>query len=446
MKNRVGIQARQGHGRIVLAAMLAVTLAACGSSGSSSTNKQVTNSFPYATMVLGHTDYTTSTPNLAASGGTVGTAAGTLSHPTGSIATNGTLFYVADTSNHRILGWNSVPTTKGQAADFVIGQSNFSGNTPGTTNDSFAYPQKVSISSDGRLLVADTSNNRVLIWNSLPTANTPADIVIGQPDFTSSAANQGGAPTAETLAYPTAAMIANNRLFITDSNNNRLLIWDLSVHPLPTTSGTAYNTPADVVWGQPSATTNVANCGQADPTSDHNCTKLGSGNYPISAYSLNLPQDLWTDGYKLFIADSANNRVLYFNQIPLDNTTAATYVMGQATFSSGITGSTSQTGMSNPYGVASDGSRVFVADNKNNRVLVFNTFPTSSGTSADNVIGQNYWTTKAPNDDDQNGTRDANPTGRTLYSPTAVFAVGGGSGSVYVTDSANSRVLLYNPK
>ena len=37
-------------------------------------------------------------------------------------------------------------------------------------------------SSKTRLLVADTANRRVLIWNTLPTSNRPADAVLGLPD------------------------------------------------------------------------------------------------------------------------------------------------------------------------------------------------------------------------------------------------------------------------
>ena len=37
------------------------------------------------------------------------------------------------------------------------------------------------------LFVADTQNNRVMVWNTLPTKNNqPADFVLGQPNFTTS--------------------------------------------------------------------------------------------------------------------------------------------------------------------------------------------------------------------------------------------------------------------
>src|SRR6266702_2558979 len=51
----------------------------------------------------------------------------------------------------------------------------------------------VAVSSDGvRLLVTDLGHNRVLVWNSIPTANAaPADLVLGQPDMTSATPNNG---------------------------------------------------------------------------------------------------------------------------------------------------------------------------------------------------------------------------------------------------------------
>jgi len=42
----------------------------------------------------------------------------------------------------------------------------------------------MSVCSNGKMFVTDRSNNRVLVYNRVPTANgTVADFVIGQPDF-----------------------------------------------------------------------------------------------------------------------------------------------------------------------------------------------------------------------------------------------------------------------
>src|SRR5262249_8678624 len=71
----------------------------------------------------------------------------------------------------------------GGAANLVVGQPNFSNTAINPTQAGMRVP--TAVASDGtHLAVADTGNNRVLIWNSIPTANgRPADVVIGQKDF-----------------------------------------------------------------------------------------------------------------------------------------------------------------------------------------------------------------------------------------------------------------------
>src|SRR5262245_32940306 len=73
-------------------------------------------------------------------------------------------------------------------ADHVLGQPNFTSNTPNSGAGGLHWPWAMVIdNSSGRLYVADTQNNRVLSWPNVATlANgQAADIVIGQPDFTS---------------------------------------------------------------------------------------------------------------------------------------------------------------------------------------------------------------------------------------------------------------------
>ncbi len=55
-----------------------------------------------------------------------------------------------------------------------------------------------------RLYVVDTGNNRVLGWSSIAALlnGSPADLVLGQPDFASTNCNLGNsAPTASTLCF-----------------------------------------------------------------------------------------------------------------------------------------------------------------------------------------------------------------------------------------------------
>jgi hypothetical protein len=69
---------------------------------------------------------------------------------------------VTDYLNHRVLIWSSVPTSNGQPADLVLGQTDMASAVNGTAANLLRYPYGAH--SDGtRLVVADFYNNRVLL-------------------------------------------------------------------------------------------------------------------------------------------------------------------------------------------------------------------------------------------------------------------------------------------
>lgn len=200
-----------------------------------------------ASVVVGQPDFTTIT---------TGHTASTFRTPTG-VATDGKILIVTDTDNNRVLIWKSIPTSNGQNADIVLGQPDFvTVQAPGVVNNkSFRGPQGVWIQGT-QLFVADTQNHRVLIWNHIPTSNNePADLVLGQPNFTT--ATQQDQTTAETatnaanLLNPVSVTSDGIRLFVTDLGHNRVLIWN----SIPTQNAQ----PADVVLGQPNMSMGYAN-------------------------------------------------------------------------------------------------------------------------------------------------------------------------------------------
>src|SRR6185369_17569497 len=69
-------------------------------------------------------------------------------------------------------------------------------------------------------------------------------------------------------------------------------------------------------------------------------------------------------------------------------------VLGQLTFNSGGA-TTTRSGLSNPNYVSGDAfGRVYVSDNGNNRVLIYNDAASlGNGANADNVLGQTNFTT-----------------------------------------------------
>ena len=104
---------------------------------------------------------------------------------------NGTYVAVADSSNNRALVWLSYPTGNMQAADIVLGQPN--ANTCATGAQANQMMQTSSVAGDAStLFVADSGNNRVLayLWAGIQT-NMSAAYALGQRDLTSAGANQG---------------------------------------------------------------------------------------------------------------------------------------------------------------------------------------------------------------------------------------------------------------
>ena len=103
----------------------------------------------------------------------------------GAVATNGQYLVLADTTNNRVVIWSSLPTVRDQIPDVVLGQKDLLSSDGRVGINGFMSPIAVQIVGD-RLFVADYSGHRVLLWEKIPKENgAPADHVIGQPTFLS---------------------------------------------------------------------------------------------------------------------------------------------------------------------------------------------------------------------------------------------------------------------
>ena len=278
-----------------------------------------------ASLVLGQPDFTTATNPYTTQFG--------FRNPTG-VASDGKILVVSDTDNNRVLIWKTIPTTIDQPADIVLGQKDFTSSAIGLTSSAFRGPQGVWVQGT-KIFVADTDNSRVMIWNSIPTANNqPADVVLGEPNFTTAppATTSVLPATASNLFSPVSVTSDGQRLFVTDLGNNRVLIWN----SIPTQNAQ----PADVVVGQPNMTSGgdndaLPNCvvdgTDADGFSTYSagcqpfCPSVsidsaGTPVYPVRCgRTLSYPRFALSDGTRLFIADGGNDRVLVYNNIPTTN-------------------------------------------------------------------------------------------------------------------------------
>jgi NHL repeat len=409
---------------LALAFLAVVSLSACGKGGGGSAPVPLKlSTFQAASVVVGQPDFFHGAANQGGSA-----AADTINDPFGSAgldSTSGTLF-LGDFDNNRVLGFSAIPTANGASANFALGQSSFSGTSNGN-NTNQMYGPETSVVFKGKLLVADEANNRVLIWNSVPTStNTPANVVVGQSGFGSN----GSGCTAATLNGPeTLTVTSDGKLVVTDSLNNRVLIWN----SIPTSNGVS----ADLVVGQ----TDFITCVQNNDGS-------GSSGTP-SASNFNYPDGVWSDGKRLVVSDAANNRVLIWNTFPTTGFASADLALGQNSFNCNApnnlgvscgSGSPSANNFWSPCMLYSNGTQLFVVDQFNNRVLIWNSFPTSNLQPADVVLGQDKFTCGAINSNGGtcvNGS--TNPKG--LSNPSGVAAFGK---QLVVTDNGNNRYLIFN--
>lgn len=134
--------------------------------------------------------------------------------------------YVADGSNSRVLMFKGTNITNGMAADYVLGQPNFTSRTGGTSRSRMWFATGLAVDTvRSRLFTVEFRNNRALVFDTSTITNgQDALYVLGQQNFTSNMA----ARTANGMYVPMGAVYdeANNRLFVSDSSNNRILVWD----------------------------------------------------------------------------------------------------------------------------------------------------------------------------------------------------------------------------
>jgi hypothetical protein len=335
----------------------------------------------------------------------------------------GTTLFLPSFGEDRVLAFAGIPATNGAAASFALGQPSFTTDYIGFASTMLNGAQ-TAVATGTKLVVADYANDRVVIWNAIPAGfAAAADVVVGQTGF------EVDATTCDTVTInsPESIHVVGEKLIVADSNHNRVLVWNT----LPTASGAA----PDLVLGQQ----DFMSCSANDPGG------ITAPSTAVTATTLNYPAGIWSDGARLVVADENNNRILVWNTFPTHNGQAADLVLGQTSFTSSVANDpstvTTAAGLDHPYFLDSNGTQLFVADHDNNRILVWNTFPTTDGARADVVLGQGSFTATTPNDDNQDGTVDASPTARTLASPSGVKLIGN---RLFVADSNNNRYLVFD--
>jgi hypothetical protein len=233
--------------------------------------------------------------------------------------------------------------TTGQNADILLSGTDFN-NAGGPLL--FNHPGIVA--SDGtHLILADRNNNRVLIWNELLTGNTPPDLILGQKDFYSNNPGTG----LDQMNWPVSVSAANGKVVVTDTNNNRILIWN----SFPTRNGQ----PADLVIN----------------SVEGNLQQLQAE----KKRSIQWPWGVWTDGKKLAVTSTGNGIVLLWNSFPTQNDQPADiYLTGNGN-------------LGTPRTITSDGDHLIVSDH--NAKVVVQTQGNFGTSGSGNFFWKNWPTT-----------------------------------------------------
>ena len=333
-----------------------------------------------------------------------------------------------------------------KGAYLIIGQGDFStvmsnrgADDPG--DNTLSAPNAVCKFGD-MLFISDGGNHRVLVWDQFPEEmGEPSNVVLGQEDFADCLENRGLSTTLDemtsglgdenldgftiskaeedTLSMPAGLSVIDGKLYVVDSGNQRVVRWN----GIPSDDGE----PPTLVMGQDNLEENEAN----------RQGLVGSG-------SLFFPTGICSgDDQHVFVADKDNHRVLIWKKIPFSDGWNADLCLGQKDMDErdanrGDFDNVQQDTLSFPTGAFYDveNDKVFVVDQGNNRVLIWNSLPRDNGQPADVVIGQKDFVSRSPN----MGKGENRADQGSMYFPNDVVA---GKTGLFVSDSGNNRVLYW---
>ncbi|NUQ80532.1 MAG: T9SS type A sorting domain-containing protein [Bacteroidetes bacterium] len=330
--------------------------------------------------------------------------------------------YISDSGNNRVLRFDMNSLMTGAEAEAVFGQASFSvdlanrGGDPAANTLSFPYGIAVDPLS-GRLWVIDRGNARLLRFDQAweKPSGSPADGVLGQPDFTTVnlAGNSAGTLSASTISTTAIAVAVDKygTVFLADGTSttvSRILRWN-QAHLKES------GAPADGVLGQADFTSGSRNRG-------------GSAN----ANTLSSPNGIAVDSVgTLWVSDGLNNRILWFtNASAKADGSDADGVLGQNSFTTTVTSGNANNVLT-PVGIAvDDNGNLYIGDTGNRRVMVwYDAGEKPSGASADRVLGQAAF------------GQIFEEVGQAVNFPATGLAVNSQTGELFVSILSQNRVL-----
>ncbi|CAF1566765.1 unnamed protein product [Didymodactylos carnosus] len=176
----------------------------------------------------------------------------------GVYVTNDNTIYISDTGNDRVMKW-----LFGSSVGLLVAGA----QGTGSASNQFDSPRGLFVISNGDVYVADNNNHRIQRWT------------YGASNGTTVAGGNGAGNSLSQLTYPRAVIVdeAGGDLYISDTNNHRIMKWKIG------------------------ATSGIVIAGSSTGTAGSTATTL----YYPNGISLDSNQNL-------YVADSVNHRIQEF--------------------------------------------------------------------------------------------------------------------------------------
>lgn len=301
-------------------------------------------------------------------------------HP-GTVATDGTHLLLADRNNNRVLVWNSLPNGNVDP-DFILGQPDTSSIAPGNQLDQMNWPIAVS-AAEGKVVVADTYNDRILVWKNFPTESEPADFAL---EITSGEA---------AFEWPWGVWTDGTKLAVSATHGSKILIWN-SFPDSP-------DQQPDVILtanGQLGTPRTITSNGQHLIVADHNAKPAddgsgmsGSATFVWTAWPTenDQPYDFMLEGWRagtftpegLFLLSTTHYPPSLWYEPPLHEDAPPNVTFGREP--SAPDGYEFLTG--DGSNAAWAGGKLFLSLSNSNKIVVYNGIPANQEQQPDYAIG-----------------------------------------------------------
>lgn len=314
--------------------------------------------------------------NIMLSGHDFNNAGGPLgfNHP-GTIDSDGIRLALADRNNNRVLVWNKLPQNASTPPDMVLGQKNFVTNNPGSGLDQMNWPTSVALAG-GKFIVADTNNDRILVWNDVPKTNgQTADMAIKN-----------------NIRWPWGVWTDGKKMAVVSTGKGSIMLWNN--FPLQS------DQPADIAITAPEIGTPrmVTSNGESLIIGDHNAKVSGAASesgagpgggagaffwkkWPTQndqRFDFFMPDfgawkrgDFTASGKLALLSDT----LLIWNTFPADTNDRADIENGFKY----LTGDGS--------GLAAISEKLYISSANGNKIVVFNSLPSSLAARPDFALG-----------------------------------------------------------